>query len=194
MSDQIKILAFAGSLRKDSYNKKLVKIAVKGAQEAGAFVTYIDLEDYPLPLYNQELEEAKGLPTSAKQLKELFLAHEGFLIASPEYNSSISGALKNVIDWVSRPSTKEEKSLICFRDKVVTLMSASPSDLGGLRGLVHTRSIFSNLFSLVLPKQKCIPQADKAFDAAGNLHNLEQQKGVLSLGKELALFLQRLHP
>src|ERR1700733_11604898 len=107
-----KILVFAGSLRAGSYNKKLAKIAAKGAEEAGAEVTYIDLKDYPLPVYDQEIEDSQGLPQNALKLKELFMNHNGFIIASPEYNSSIPGALKNVIDWVSRPASKDEVYLV----------------------------------------------------------------------------------
>ena len=90
-----KILAFAGSTRTDSYNKKLVKVAVKGAQNIGAEVTYLDLRDLPMPLYDEDLESKEGLPTHAKKLKELFLTHQGLLISAPEYNSGISGVLKN---------------------------------------------------------------------------------------------------
>jgi chromate reductase, NAD(P)H dehydrogenase (quinone) len=189
MSNRPKILAFAGSLRKDSYNKKLVKIAIKGAQEAGAEVTYIDLKDYPLPVYDQEIEETQGIPENAIKLKELMLQHDGFLVSSPEYNSSISAALKNVIDWVSRPSSKDEVYLCAFIDKAVALLSASPGALGGLRGLVHVRSIFSNIFSLVIPQQKSIPSADKAFDENGQLKDPKQQQDVMKIGKGLAEFL-----
>ena len=95
-----RILAFAGSLRKDSYNKKLVQIAVQGARRAGAEVTYIDLKDYPLPIYDGDLEAATGIPENGQKLKKLFLDHDGLLLSAPEYNSSITAVLKNVIDWV----------------------------------------------------------------------------------------------
>ena len=127
--EQPKILAFAGSLRKDSYNKKLVKIAVKGAEEAGAKVTYIDLKDYPLPVYDQEIEDSTGIPENALKLKKLFLDHHGFLISCPEYNSSMPAAFKNAIDWISRPASPDEVYLSPFIDKVVALMSASPGQL-----------------------------------------------------------------
>ena len=188
MTYRPKILAFAGSLRKDSYNKKMVKIAIQGAKQAEADVTYIDLKDYPLPLYDQDLEESQGIPENAQKLKDLFLQHDGFLIASPEYNSSISGTFKNVIDWVSRPRPNEPY-LCCFMDKIVMLMSASPGELGGLRGLVHVRSLFSNIFSIVLPQQKCIPKADQAFDANGSLKDEKQQQAVQKLGEQLTQFL-----
>lgn len=191
MANKPKILAFAGSLRKDSLNKKLIKIAIKGAQEAGAEVTLIDLKDYPLPVYDQDIEDSQGLPENAKKLKELMLQHDGFLIAAPEYNSSISGCLKNVIDWTSRKMTPDEVYLCCFIDKVVGLLSASPSQLGGLRGLVHTRAIFNNIYSHVLPRQKCIHNADKAFDPQGNLIDAKQQTDVLNIAKELTEFLKK---
>jgi chromate reductase len=188
-----KILAFAGSLRKDSFNKKLVKIAVEGAKEAGGDVTYIDLKDYPLPIYDQEIEDTQGLPENALKLRKLFLEHDGFLLSCPEYNSSMSAAFKNVIDWVSRPDPAKpnETYLCCFIDKVVSLMSASPGQLGGLRGLVHVRAMFGNIFSLVLPKQKCISNADKAFDESGNLKEAKQRDEVKALGKQLVDFLSR---
>lgn len=187
-----KILAFAGSLRKDSSNKKLVKIAIKGAEEAGADVTYIDLKEFPLPVYDQDIEDSQGLPENAKKLKKLMLEHDGFLISSPEYNSSIPGNFKNMIDWASRMATPDEVYLCCFIDKAVALMSASPSPLGGLRGLVHIRAMFGNIYSYVLPKQKCIPNADKAFDAQGQLVNFQHQKDIINLGKELTQFLIKL--
>ncbi|GKS67888.1 hypothetical protein YTPLAS73_14350 [Nitrosarchaeum sp.] len=112
-----KILAFAGSTRTESFNKKLVKIAAAGAKEAGADVTVIDLRDYPMPLYDEDLEKKDGLPSSTRKLKELMLSNHGFLISSPEYNSSISGVLKNTIDWTSRQGD-DESPMSCFKDKV----------------------------------------------------------------------------
>ena len=119
-----RILAFAGSLRRESFNKKLVPIAAKGARDAGAEVTLIGLEDFPLPLFDQDLEARQGMPENGMKLKQLFIDHDGLLIASPEYNSSITAVLKNAIDWVSRPAPGEP-SLVAFRSKVATLMSAS---------------------------------------------------------------------
>ena len=98
-----KILAFAGSTRKDSFNKKLVKITGEAARLAGAQVTYLDLRDLPMPLYDGDLEAEQGIPQNARKLKALMLSHDGLLISAPEYNSSISGVLKNAIDWASRP-------------------------------------------------------------------------------------------
>lgn len=185
----VKIVAIAGSLREDSLNKKLLHIAAKSALDAGAEVIYADLKKLSLPLYDQDIEQSKGIPDQAKELKEMFWESQGILVASPEYNSSISGALKNAIDWISRPLSKEEVYLSCFIDKVVALMSASPSQMGGVRGLGHVRTIFSSMGSLVLPKQKCIARADQAFDKRGNLIEDTQQQEVVDFGKELVDFL-----
>ena len=184
MASAPRILAFAGSLRKDSYNKKLVAIAVKGARNAGAEVTLIDLADYHLPVFDQDLEAAQGLPDSAIRLKTEFKDHDGFLIACPEYNSSITAALKNAIDWASRP-VPDEPPLVCFTGKVAAIMSTSPGAPGGLRGLVHVRAILSNIHVLVLPDQKAIPNAHEAFDEHGSLKDPKQQQAVLDLEARL---------
>jgi len=188
-----KILAFAGSTRTDSVNKKLVKIAAEGAAAAGAEVTYLDFRELPLPLFDQDLETAEGLPENVLKLKGLMKAHQGFLIACPEYNSSITPLLKNAIDWASRPEPGEPPmGLVCFRDKVAVLMSASPGGLGGLRGLVHVRSILENIGVLVLPDQKAISSAYQAFNEDGNLKDEKQQTDIRNLGNKLATILAKL--
>ena len=144
MTRKLRILAFAGSTRKDSYNKKLRRIAAKAAEECGAEVTLVDLKDLPMPLFDEDLERETGMPESAAKLKALMVESDGFLIASPEYNSSITAVLKNAIDWVSRP-VPNEPSLLAFMGKTAILMSASPGNLGGLRGLVHLRAILGNI-------------------------------------------------
>lgn len=187
-----KILAFAGSLRKESFNKKLVKIAAAGAKAAGADVTYIDLKDYPLPIFDEDLEAADGLPPNARKLKDLFLANQGLLIAAPEYNSSITAALKNAIDWVSRP-VQGEPPLGCFDGKIATLMAASPGALGGLRGLVIVRSLLGNIKVTVLPDQIAVGKAHEAFNADGSLKDAKQQSSIQKLGADLATFLSKLN-
>lgn len=187
----IKILAFAGSARTDSFNKKLVKIAADGARAAGAEVTYVDFKDLPMPLYDEDLEAAEGLPKTVIQFKALLKEHQGFLIASPEYNSSISPLLKNAIDWASRPAP-DEAPLAGFRDKVAVLMAASPGGLGGLRGLIHVRSILQNIGVLVLPDQKAISNAYQAFDQTGNLKDEKQRTDIYNLGSKLAVIATKL--
>jgi chromate reductase, NAD(P)H dehydrogenase (quinone) len=185
MSTPTKILAFAGSLRRESYNKRLVKIAAKGAESAGAAVTLIDLSDYRMPIYDEDLETSQGLPENAKKLKALFLEHQGLLISSPEYNSSIAAVLKNTIDWVSRP-VPGEASLACFTGKTAAILSASPGALGGLRGLVHVRSILGNIGVIVLPQQLAIAKAMDAFNPDGTLKDQKQSANAAGIGKALA--------
>lgn len=186
-----KILAFAGSTRSGSFNKKLVALAAAGARDAGAEVTVIDLRDFPLPLFDEDLESEHGLPENAKKLKALLLAHDGLLIASPEYNSSITGVLKNSIDWASRTATDEEPALAGFRGKIAAICSASPGGLGGLRGLVTLRSILGNIGVLVLPDQIAISSAGSAFDADGQLKDALKQSHVKALGKSLSDLIAR---
>jgi chromate reductase len=185
-----KILAFAGSLREGSYNKKLVKVAVKGAEAAGAQVTYVDLRDFELPIFDEDVE-AKGEPAGARKLKDLMMAADGFLISAPEYNSSITAALKNAIDWASRPA-KDEKPLAAFAGKVAVLMSASPGALGGLRGLVTVRSILGNIQVIVLPHQIAVSKAHEAFNEDGSMKDAKQQASIEGLGKQLAEFVAKL--
>ncbi|MEH2192135.1 MAG: NAD(P)H-dependent oxidoreductase [Nostoc sp.] len=192
MASTPKILAFAGSTRIDSYNKKLVKIAATGAQAAGAEVTYLDLRDLPLPLFDEDLEAQEGLPANARTFKDLLISHQGLLIASPEYNSSLTAVLKNAIDWASRPAPNEAP-LAAFAGKVTTIMSASPGALGGLRGLVHLRSILGNIKVLVLPDQIALPKAYEAFNADGTLKDPKQQESIEKLGDGLTKILLKLN-
>jgi NAD(P)H-dependent FMN reductase len=192
MSYTPRILAFAGSLRKGSYNKQLVKIAVAGAEAAGAQVTHIDLRDYPLPVFDEDLERDEGMPANGRKLKDLFLANEGLLLACPEYNSSITGVLKNTIDWVSRREG-DEAPLACYAGRVAAIVSASPGALGGLRGLVAVRSILGNIQVTVLPDQIAIPKANEAFTPDGSLADETKQKSVKAIGEKLARTLAKLH-
>jgi len=186
-----KILAFAGSTRAESYNKKLIKVAAQGARDAGADVTLIDLRDFPLPIYDGDLEEAEGIPANVKKLKEIFTANQGLMISSPEYNSSISAVLKNTIDWVTRPM-EGEPPLGPFLEKVGVLMAASPGNLGGLRGLVGLRSILGNIQVTLLPDQIAVVKAHEAFNADGTLKDSKQQAAVANLGAKLTRTLQKL--
>lgn len=191
MTDQPRILAFAGSTRRESWNKKLIRVAAKGAGDTGAAVTLVDLADFPMPMYDGDLEAEKGIPEKGREFKDLLRRHQGFLMSCPEYNSSISGVLKNVIDWASRREN-DEKPLECFRGKVVSLMSASPGRLGGLRGLVHVRAILGNIGCIVLPNQVAVPSANDAFDPEGRLRDGGLREQVENLGSELAGIISRL--
>jgi NAD(P)H-dependent FMN reductase len=187
-----RILAFSGSTRTASFNKRLARIAAQGAREAGAEVDFIDLRDYPLPLFDEDIEVAGGLPENARRLRTLLQASDGLLIASPEYNSSVSGVLKNVIDWASRSESVDEVPLACFKGRVAALLSASGSGLGGVRGLVHLRSILSNIGVIVLPEQVTVPVAYDAVTEAGVLKDERRQRMVASLGRQLAEITARL--
>jgi chromate reductase, NAD(P)H dehydrogenase (quinone) len=186
-----KILAFAGSTRRDSLNKKLVQIATQGVLQTGAEATFLDLADYRLPMFDEDLEASEGLPEKALRLKEIFLAHQGLLIASPEYNGSVTAVLKNTIDWLSRP-TPGEAALACFTGKVAVLMSTSPGGLGGLRGLVHLRAILGNIGVIVLPGQVAVPKAHEAFAADGSLKDPKQQTSIQQLGQNVAAITGKL--
>jgi NAD(P)H-dependent FMN reductase len=191
MSQPPRILAFAGSLRRDSLNKKLVRIAAEGARAAGGEVTLLDLKELPLPVYDEDIETSEGLPPNAKSFKELLKSHQGFLISSPEYNSMPSGALKNALDWASR-AEPGEPPLVCFKGKVCVLMSASPGALGGMRALPVLRNMLLNIQVLVLPEQLGLMKAHEAFDAEGRLKDPKQQAAASALGARLVEMLRRL--
>ena len=158
-----KILAFSGSIRRESFNRRLIRLAADATRAAGGDVTLLDLADYPLPLYDGDLEARDGLPDNALRLKALFKEHDAFLIASPEYNSSIPPLLKNTIDWVSR-EWQGESGLVPYQDKVAAIVAASPGQFGGMRMLPHLRQVLNTLGVLVLPGQFSLAHADKAFD------------------------------
>jgi len=185
MAEFPRILAFAGSLRTGSYNKKILAVAADGARAAGADVTRIDLRDFPLPVYDADLESSDGIPANAMELKALFRSNDGLLVASPEYNSSIPGTLKNVFDWVSR-TAPGEKPLECFRGKVAALCAASPGALGGIRSLATVRLILANIGVVVLPGQVALPKAAEAFDSDGNVVDPGRRKALMELGASLA--------
>lgn len=164
----LKILAFAGSTRKDSYNKKLVKVMAELARETGASVELIDLADYRAPLYDGDFEEQHGLPEEAAELKRKLNESDALLISSPEYNGSLTAVLKNTIDWLSRPGAVEGS---VFQGKTALLVSASPGGLGGLRGLRHLREILTNLGTMVVPGQRAVSAAHKVFGEDGQLND-----------------------
>lgn len=191
-----RILAFSGSLRTNSYNTMLLRVAAEGARAAGAEVTLLSLRDYPLPVFDEDLERDQGLHPNARKLKDAFLSHQGLLLATPEYNSTFSAAMKNTIDWVSRPAThplgRPERGLECFENKVCALLAASPGALGGIRGLPQLRYVLANIKVTVLPDQFSLMKAHEAFDAAGNLKDPKQSESAKGIGAVLAKTLSRL--
>lgn len=191
MADSPRIVAFAGSTREGSFNRRLLRIAVQAARAAGADVLTIDLRDLALPLYDGDFESAHGLPQTARRFKQLLADADALLIASPEYNSSVSAVLKNAIDWASRPEP-DEPPLIAFRGKMAALMSASTGYFGGWRGLTQLRWILSNIGVLVLPTMVTVPNADKAFDADGTFTDPKRHAAIQDLAASLvALARQR---
>lgn len=163
-----RILVFAGSTRRDSFNRKLAAVAAGTCRDLGAESTLLELADYPLPLFSQDLESEEGLPGNAVELKRLFREHDGLVLACPEYNGSLTPLLKNTIDWISR-RTADEPPLAAYRGKTAVLLSASPGALGGLRGLVHVRAILSGIGVLVIPAQVAVSNSLKAFAEDGSL-------------------------
>lgn len=187
-----RLLIFAGSIRHDSHNRKLAVLASHIAEERGVAVSLIDLAKFPLPLYDGDLEVSQGVPENALKLKELFIAHEGFLIAAPEYNGSIPPLLKNTLDWVSRP-LPEQSGYKPFAGKAAGLLSASPGALGGLRGLRHLRDVLTVLKVIVVPEQASISAADQAFDDAGELKDPRVTQRVVEVVVEVERMARLLH-
>lgn len=186
-----RILVFGGSLRRDSFNHKLAAFAGEAAKETGAETTVIRLRDFPMPLFDQEIEDATGMPPEARRFKKLLIEHDGFLVASPEYNSAMSSALKNAIDWASRTETEGEPPLAAFKGKSAVIMAASPGALGGLRGLVQLRSLLGNIGVTVLPDQVAVPKAHEVFDEAGAIKDAKVAASVQKLGAGLTQFLKK---
>lgn len=180
---EMKVLAFSGSTRADSFNKKLVLESAEIARKMGATVTVIDLKDYPIPLYDADLETKQGMPSQAKRLRQLMVGSDAIIIASPEYNASISAVLKNVLDWTSRNDGNYSPD--AYEGKKFAIMSASPGKGGGARGLVHLRAIIEAIGGDVIQKQVSVPNANKAFDAKGKLESA-------SLKQELQQEIQQL--
>lgn len=188
-----RILAFAGSLRKGSLNKKALSAAVGFARGAGADVTVVDLADFPMPVYDGDLEEKSGIPEHAKRLKALMKSHDAFLISTPEYNSSIPGAFKNVLDWASR-SEQGEPALAAYTGKIAALMSASPGALGGLRSLVVLRAMLENIGVFVIPPQVAISAAHEAFEADGSLKDKRRSAALVAMTAKLVEVTAKLKP
>jgi NAD(P)H-dependent FMN reductase len=186
MADSPRLLAFSGSARRASLNRKLLNVVVADARESGGAVTLIDLNDYPLPLYHGDLEDEQGLPANAAKLIDLIATHPGLLIASPEYNSMFTPLLKNTIDWCTRSDDNP------FLGRVAAVVSASPGMLGGVRSMTLVRQLLTHLGCHVIPAQCIVPQADQAFDPAGALLSPRTQASARAVARQLVETTERL--
>jgi chromate reductase len=177
MASPLKVLAFAGSSRRGSYNGMLVEAAALMAEARGAAVTRLNLRDLDLPIFDEDLEQEFGHPENVLTLKRLFIEHDAMLISCPEYNGMITPLLKNAIDWASRPR-EGEAPLACFKGKTVGLLAASPGALGGMRGLIGMRTLLCQLGCFVCPTQHALPMANQAFNTDGTLKDAKTQAAV----------------
>jgi NAD(P)H-dependent FMN reductase len=165
-----KILVFPGSIRTGSHNVRLAALAAKELTLLDVEVTRISLADYPLPIYDADIDARAGQPTNALKLKQMIMAHHGVFIASPEYSASVTPLLKNAIDWVSRVRERGDPTYAAFKGRVFAISSASPGRAGGLRSLMALRQILElGCGALVIPEQVTIQRADTAFDEMDNI-------------------------
>jgi len=179
------ILFFAGSLRSDSCNKKFAREAQRVAKEAGIDGKYIDIKEYVIPVYDGDVEATSGLPEGVKKLSQEIQAASALVISTPEYNGSIPGPLKNIIDWLSRDKPMP------LTDKHLLLLAASPGGLGGVRSLWHTRQPFEALGVFVFPNMMGLPRAYEAFDDQGRL---KDEKTSQQLLKTLTQYAKHVRP
>jgi chromate reductase, NAD(P)H dehydrogenase (quinone) len=179
----MRLLFFAGSTREGSYNKKLAWLARHIASANGIEGVFVDLKDYPIPLYNGDLEAEQGPPLKAQEFKALLGEYQGVFIASPEYNSSVTPLLKNTLDWVTRVRAKGETGLEVYKTRVFAISGASPGYYGTMRSLLHLRQILEvGIGATVIPQQLALPRAGDAFLEDGSLKDKAQQnllKGVV---------------
>lgn len=178
MTKNCKILAFSGSTRSGSVNTRLLGAAVRELALIDCEVTRISLEDYPMPIYDGDLESRDGIPENVLKIAKLMDSHDGFFITSPEYNGSLPPLMKNTIDWVSRVSSADGKSISPYRGKVAAIAAASPGGMGGMSSLYHVRDILVRLGVLVLSEQVALGNASSAFDDLDNITN-ERAAGLL---------------
>ena len=165
-----KILVLPGSARSGSHNVRLAALAAKELTLIDADVTRISLADYPLPIYDADLEAKSDPPANAVKLKQMIMAHQGVFITSPEYSASVTPLLKNAIDWVSRVRERGDPVYAAFKGRVFAIASASPQRAGGLRSLMALRQILElGCGALTIPEQVAIPHAEQAFDDMDNI-------------------------
>ncbi len=180
-----RLLAFAGSLREASYNRRLVPVLAAGAEAAGATVTLLELRDFPLPVYDGDIE-AVGMPGNVRRLQALLGEHDGLLVSTPEYNGSMPALVKNTLDWISRPMEDGRSGTALFAGKVAGIVSASPGPLGGLRSLLVLRDALAKLGLLVVPQQVAVGQAAERLPARGVLDDARLRESVHAVGAAVA--------
>ena len=193
MAPPIKVLVFAGSAREASLNKKLARVAARAIDAQGGSATLIDLRDFPMPIYEGDLEAREGMPKEARRLRELFVSHPAFVVVTPENNGSMPSLLKNCIDWLSR-DVDDRNGLEPYKGKIIGIMAASPGAFGGSAALFHLRQSLTKLLAFVVPEQFPLPKADQAFGPDGALTQGWQQKGVESVVKSVLATAARFAP
>jgi NAD(P)H-dependent FMN reductase len=186
----LKILVIPGSLRTGSHNAKLAAAAVYELAQAGAEVTRISLGDFPLPIYDGDLQTKSGVPKHAINLKRMIGAHHGVLIVTPEYNSSVPPLVKNTIDWVSRVQDAHETRGQVFRDRAFAIAAASESRLGGTRGLAALRLILSACQATVIPSQLALSFAAEAYDDRDRLKHPADVEALAAMVRQLIAVAQ----
>jgi chromate reductase len=192
MSEPVRLLTFAGATRTQSLNRRLALLAFRIAEANGIASTLAELRDYPMPLYDGDLEAAQGVPENARRFRDLMAAHDGILIVSPEYNASVTPLLKNTIDWVSRIKPTPERPDV-FRSRPFAICGASPGRFGAMRALLTLRQVLAvGLGALVLPRQVALSQANAAFDEQGHLKDKAVQDQLKKTVEELAAMAARL--
>jgi NAD(P)H-dependent FMN reductase len=190
----MRLLFFAGSTREGSYNKKLAKLAQHIATANGIEGVFVDLKDYPMPLYHGDLEANEGPPLKAQEFKALLTEYPGVFIATPEYNSSIPPLLKNTIDWVTRVRAKGETGLEVYKSRVFAISGASPGYYGAMRSLLTLRQILEvGVGATVIPQQLALPRAGDAFEEDGSLKDKAQQTLLKDVVEKLAIAAKRFH-
>jgi chromate reductase, NAD(P)H dehydrogenase (quinone) len=188
----LKILVIPGSLRTGSHNAKLAAAASHELAQAGAEVTRISLGDFPLPIYDGDLQSRFGVPKNAVNLKRMMSAHHGVLIVTPEYNSSVPALVKNTIDWVSRVQDAHETRGQVFRERAFALAAASQNRLGGTRSLAALRLILSACHATVIPNQLALSFASEAYDDMDRLKHPADIEQLGALVRQLIEVSQRM--
>jgi chromate reductase len=188
----LKILVIPGSLRTGSHNARLAAAAAYQFAQAGAEVTRISLGDFPLPIYDGDLQTKSGVPKNAINLKRMMSAHQGILFVTPEYNSSVPPLVKNTIDWVSRVQDAQETRGQVFRDRIFAIAAASESRLGGTRALAALRLILSACHATIIPNQLAVSFAGEAYDDMDRLKHPADIEALNALVRQLIDVSQRL--